>query len=129
MDLANAKQPVARCLQCMNPNQVGMVQHLAHAVFMLGLLQELLFLRPADGHDLEGILLGIGTPPDVQDAAVRAAAQGPEDLEFADLFDFTHGSRWSIVLGRWSVVSYNMLRISDHGQRTKSSRSWSTSKR
>ena len=62
----------------------GWSSFLRDVEFVLGLLEELLFLGRADRHDLEGVLPAVGLPANVEDRAVRPGAERAEDLELAD---------------------------------------------
>ena len=44
---------------------VGVAEHLSHPELVAGLVEELFVVRPVHGDDLEGVLAGIGGPPDV----------------------------------------------------------------
>src|SRR5207245_572781 len=82
--LARAEEPVTNRFQSVDFDQIGVVDHLGHAVFVLGLLQVLLILGTVERNDLERVLLAVGLAADVQDRAVGAGAKGAQDLKFAD---------------------------------------------
>ena len=82
--LADAEHPVLDRLQGVDLDEVGVVEHLGDAELVLGLFEVLLVFGPADGDDFEGVVLAVGGAADVEDLAVGARAERPDDLEFAD---------------------------------------------
>jgi hypothetical protein len=87
VDLADAKEPIARRLQGIYLDEAGMVKHLGDAELMPGLFQILEILFTLQRHHLEGVLPGVLAAADVQDGAVSAAAELAQDLKTADAAD------------------------------------------
>ena len=65
LGLLRAGEPPALDLQAVHLHQVRVVEHLAHAVLVLRLLQVLQVALPVDRDDLEGVLPRIGVAADV----------------------------------------------------------------
>src|SRR5438128_404605 len=91
MNLADAEKPVFGRFQGVDLEEIGVIEHPRDPVFVPRLLQELKLVRSADGDYLQGVVLGIGGPANVQNGAVRPCAKGLDDLESADA-DLAHSS-------------------------------------
>ena len=100
VNLADAKQPVARRLQGIDFDQALVIEQLGDLELVLRLLEKLVMFLALDGHDLERVLLGIVAATHVQNGAVGALAERAENLEFADglpghIAGFTRRDRWN----------------------------------
>src|SRR5262245_40073492 len=85
----------------MNLDQIGMVEHLRDAEFVLRLKQEFLMLFRLDGDDLERILFAVSGAADVQNGAMRPRPQVAEDLESADAaYRVGHENEPGVPLGK-----------------------------
>ena len=86
---ADAKPPILHRFQGVDLDEIGMLEHLADAKFMFGLVEKLLFLRAVNGDNLEGVILAVGGAADVENLAMGAGTECADHLELADLH-FAH---------------------------------------
>ena len=61
-----------------------MFQQLGHTEFVLSLFDKFEIVGIGNGHNFESVMPGIGTATDVQDLAIRTAAQRFDHLKTAD---------------------------------------------